>query len=100
MSNVAVEKVEDGILVIQPICARILLVDEEESIQSTLSTRLLQEGYSVYQARSGKEAVERVHSTRPDLILLDIGLPDMEGKERHTEFARVGGRPDHRYLGS
>jgi two-component system, OmpR family, KDP operon response regulator KdpE len=81
MSNVAVEKVEDGILVIQPICARILLVDEEESIQSTLSTRLLQEGYSVYQARSGKEAVERVHSTRPDLILLDIGLPDMEGKD-------------------
>ena len=39
MSNVAVEKVEDGILVIQPICARILLVDEEESIQRTLSTR-------------------------------------------------------------
>ena len=81
MSNVAVEKIEEGALVTQPICARILLVDEEESIQSTLSTILLREGYSVYQARSGKEAVERVHSTRPDLILLEVGLPDMEGKD-------------------
>jgi two-component system, OmpR family, KDP operon response regulator KdpE len=80
MSNVAVEKF-DGALVTQPICARILLVDEDESIQSALGTRLLQEGYSVYQARTGQEAVERVHSTRPDLILIDVGLPDMEGKD-------------------
>ncbi len=71
----------NGALVNQPLCPRILLVDEEESTQSTLSPILLQEGYSVYQARSGKEAVERVYSTRPDLILLDVGLPDMEGTE-------------------
>ena len=73
MPNFALEKIENGALVTQPTCPRILLVDEEESIQSTLSTILLQEGYSVYQARNGKDAVERARSTRPDLIL-DVRL--------------------------
>jgi two-component system, OmpR family, KDP operon response regulator KdpE len=60
---------------------RVLLVDDEESIQQTLSTVLPLEGYTVYQVRSGKEALRKVQSVRPDLILLDLGLPDMDGKE-------------------
>src|ERR1700691_4824166 len=60
---------------------RVLLVDDEESIQQTLSVVLPTAGYTVYQVRSGKEALQRVQSVRPDLILLDLGLPDMDGKE-------------------
>jgi two-component system KDP operon response regulator KdpE len=60
---------------------RILLVDDEESIQKTLGAVLPGAGYSVYQIRSGTEALERVRAVRPDLILLDLGLPDMDGKE-------------------
>jgi two-component system KDP operon response regulator KdpE len=60
---------------------RILLVDDEESIQQTLSTVLPPAGYTVYQVRNGKEALRKVQSVRPDLILLDLGLPDMDGKE-------------------
>jgi two-component system KDP operon response regulator KdpE len=60
---------------------RILLVDDEESIQHTLSTVLPPAGYTVYQVRNGKEALRKVQSIRPDLILLDLGLPDIDGKD-------------------
>jgi two-component system, OmpR family, KDP operon response regulator KdpE len=60
---------------------RVLLVDDEESIQQTLSAVLPLAGYTVYQVRDGKDAVRRAPLVRPDLILLDLGLPDMDGKE-------------------
>ena len=60
---------------------RVLLVDDEQSIQQTLGVVLPAAGYTVYQIRSGKEALQTVQSVRPDLILLDLGLPDMDGKE-------------------
>ena len=60
---------------------RVLLVDDEESIQQTLTAVLPPAGYAVYQVRDGKEAVRRAPLVRPDLILLDLGLPDMDGKE-------------------
>ena len=60
---------------------RVLIVEDEESFQQTLSAVLPPAGYTVYQVRDGKEAVRRVLLVRPDLILLDLGLPDMEGKE-------------------
>src|ERR1700720_4461073 len=60
---------------------RVLLVDDEESIQQTLSAVLPLAGYTVYQVRDGKEAVRRAPLVRPDLILLDLGLPDMDGKQ-------------------
>ena len=60
---------------------RVLLVDDEESIQQTLGVVLPTAGYTVYQVRNGEEALRRVQSVRPDLILLDLGLPDMDGKE-------------------
>lgn len=60
---------------------RILLIDDEESIQQTLGAVLPVAGYTVYQAREGKEAVRRVPLVRPDLVLLDLGLPDMDGRD-------------------
>jgi len=58
---------------------RVLLVDDEESIQHTLSSDLPLAGYTVYQVRDEREALRRVQAVRPDLILLHIGLPDMDG---------------------
>ena len=52
---------------------RVLLVDDEESIQQTLGVVLPTAGYTVYQVRNGKEALRKVQSVRPDLILLDLG---------------------------
>ena len=60
---------------------RVLLVDDEKSIQQTLSAVLPPAGYTVYPVRNGEEALRGSQLIRPDLILLDLGLPDMDGKE-------------------
>lgn len=61
--------------------ARILLVDDENSIQDILSLTLQPAGYSVYPVATGAEALEKFKLARPELILLDLFLPDMDGKE-------------------
>jgi two-component system KDP operon response regulator KdpE len=61
--------------------ARVLVVDDEPAIQRFLRTALTAEGYSVYTADSGSEALSGVATHRPDLIILDLGLPDMDGSE-------------------
>ena len=60
---------------------RVLLVDDEKSIQQTLSAVLPPAGYTVYPVRNGEEALRGSQLIRPDLILLDLSLPDMDGKE-------------------
>ena len=61
--------------------ARILLVDDEVSIQRTVAPLLRARGYDVESATTGTDAL-RVQADRPaDLIVLDLGLPDLEGTE-------------------
>jgi two-component system, OmpR family, KDP operon response regulator KdpE len=60
---------------------RVLLVDNEESSLQALSLVLPPAGYAVYPVRNGKEALRKVQSIRPDLILLDFGLSDIDGKQ-------------------
>jgi two-component system, OmpR family, KDP operon response regulator KdpE len=60
---------------------RILVVDDEKSIRSFLKTSLSAHGYSVFEATRGKEALTDSVETHPDAIILDLGLPDMDGKE-------------------
>jgi DNA-binding response OmpR family regulator len=61
--------------------ATILLVDDEESVQKLLTYPLEREGYTVIQARTGEEALERFETDRPDLIVLDLMLPRVDGLE-------------------
>ncbi|MBC8413020.1 MAG: sigma-54-dependent Fis family transcriptional regulator [Nitrospira sp.] len=61
--------------------ATILVVDDEPSIVETLSGILEDEGYNVVTAASGEEAVERFVATAPDLVILDVWLPGMDGGE-------------------
>ena len=60
---------------------RILLIDDEVSIQDILSLTLKPAGYHLYPVGSGHEALQAFQSTRPELILLDLFLPDMDGKD-------------------
>jgi two-component system KDP operon response regulator KdpE len=60
---------------------RILLVDDEKSMQDILSVTLQPAGYSLYAVSTGAEALAKFQSARPELILLDLFLPDMDGKE-------------------
>jgi DNA-binding NtrC family response regulator len=61
--------------------ARILVVDDEYLIRWTLQQNLQREGYEVILAESGEEALEKVKEEAPDLALLDIKLPGMDGYE-------------------
>ena len=60
---------------------RILVVDDEPSIRKTVSTNLARHGYDVDTAETGYEALDRYSRRKPDLILLDLGLPDIDGLE-------------------
>ena len=59
---------------------RILIVDDEPQIQRFLKPALVAGGYAVAQAASGREALRQIDEFQPDAIVLDLGLPDMDGK--------------------
>jgi len=58
---------------------KILVVDDEEDIVKTLSFRLEASGYEVIAAYDGREALEKAKKEKPDLIILDLMLPRMDG---------------------
>jgi two-component system alkaline phosphatase synthesis response regulator PhoP len=60
---------------------KILVVDDDDDIIELLSYNLQKEGYSVESANSGKEGIEKAKSYHPDLILMDIMMPVMDGIE-------------------
>ncbi|MBM3553280.1 MAG: response regulator transcription factor [Alphaproteobacteria bacterium] len=61
--------------------ASVLVVDDEPQILRVLRPSLTASGYEVREAATGREALACVSDHAPDLIILDLGLPDMEGKE-------------------
>jgi two-component system, OmpR family, KDP operon response regulator KdpE len=69
----------DGVTMTRP--ARILLVDDEVPIQRAVAPLLRSRGYDVDVAGTGSDALDAMHAHAPDLIVLDLGLPDMEGME-------------------
>ena len=68
---------------------RILVVDDEPNILATLAPLLRTRGYEVSTAMTGRGAVEAVERENPDLVVLDLGLPDIDGVEV-TRLVRDG----------
>ncbi len=60
---------------------RILLVDDEERILNFLRSKLKSSGYDVLTARNGAEAIEQLQAQEPDLMVLDLIMPGMNGFE-------------------
>lgn len=60
---------------------RILVVDDEKAIRSFLRASLSSHGYNVFESATAQEALEKSVSAHPDAIILDLGLPDMDGLE-------------------
>ena len=60
---------------------KILIVDDEPPIRRLLRVGLTSEGFGVEEATNARDAIEHVKAERPDLILLDLGLPDMPGHD-------------------
>ncbi|HOW36536.1 MAG TPA: response regulator [Candidatus Omnitrophota bacterium] len=60
---------------------RILIVDDEEDVLKVLEKRLLDAGYAVLKAKNGKEAIAVTRREHPNLVLMDINMPEMGGSE-------------------
>lgn len=58
---------------------RVLVVDDERAIRTFLRTTLTAQGYTVYETASGEEALAMAGAVRPDVMVLDLGLPDCDG---------------------
>jgi len=61
--------------------SRILVVDDDPQIRRVLRTALVAQGYEAVDARNGEEAIERLREEKPDLIILDMNMPRMNGLE-------------------
>jgi len=71
----------------------ILLIDDEEEYLSLISPRIEKWGYSVASFLEGKKALEYLQSHKPDIMLLDLGLPDISGMkvllETKTKYPEI-----------
>ena len=68
---------------------RILLVDDEEDILEFVSYNLQREGFKVYCARNGVEAIEMAGKVKPDLVILDVMMPEMDGIAACEEIRKL-----------
>jgi two-component system KDP operon response regulator KdpE len=72
--------------------SRILIVDDEPQIRRFLSASLNSHEYTVIEAQTGNEAIRLCTTAQPDLVILDLGLPDIDGREvlsRIREWSQV-----------
>jgi two-component system KDP operon response regulator KdpE len=60
---------------------RLLVVDDEKAIRDFLKTALSSYGYSIFEAGTGREALDKAVEVHPDIVILDLGLPDIDGIE-------------------
>jgi two-component system, OmpR family, response regulator len=72
--------------------ARLLVVDDEPNIRELLSASLRYAGFDVVTASDGREAVQVAEQARPDLMLLDVMLPDMDGFAVASRLRAAGRR--------
>ena len=68
---------------------KILIVDDAQQVRRVLRTTLSAEGYTIFEAGTGEEALELIRTSIPDAILLDVNMPGMGGLEACREIRRV-----------
>lgn len=68
---------------------KILTVDDEMEICNILYDFFTPKGYEVIKAQSGKEAIEKVNAQKPDLVFLDIRMPEMDGLEVLKQIKKI-----------
>ncbi len=73
---------------------KILIVDDEEDVLLMLKTRLTAKGYFIITATNGKDALMLANSKHPDIIVLDILMPGMDGPEVATRLKECPGTRD------
>jgi len=67
---------------------RVLIIDDDPGVRDYLESLMSRQGYEVYAAAGGEEALQKLKESRPDLITLDVVLPGMDGLETLREFKK------------
>jgi len=78
--------------------ARVLVVDDDRNIRELVATALGYEGYAVDTAASGRDALDKVRAGRPDLVVLDVMLGDLDGFEVARRLVAEGRNPPVLFL--
>ncbi|HYM29686.1 MAG TPA: response regulator [Candidatus Cybelea sp.] len=71
----------------------VLVIDDEAAIRRLLRTGLTAEGYRVIEAETGASGIEAASRDKPDLVVLDLGLPDLDGSEVLRQIRRTSLMP-------
>jgi CheY-like chemotaxis protein len=77
---------------------KILIVDDEPAIRELLAAVLRDEGYSVIAVGTGTQALELLPRERPDLLMLDLMMPDIDGREVHRRMRELPELDDTRVI--
>lgn len=72
---------------------RILVVDDEKGLVKIIRLNLQQDGFEVVEANNGAEAMEKLRTSLPDLVLLDVMMPDFDGFSVLKMIREIGGTP-------
>ena len=72
---------------------KILVVDDERPISDIIKFNLTKEGYEVVTAFDGREALEQFEAEKPDLVILDLILPQLDGLEVSKEIRKTSHTP-------
>ena len=75
---------------------RILTIEDDQRIRTAVRFALEDEGWSVLEAETGEQALEHFNATVPDVVLVDIGLPGMDGFEVCRSLRRCTDNYGHR----
>jgi two-component system, OmpR family, response regulator MprA len=71
---------------------RILIVDDDRALRDALRRTLVLGGYDTLQAADGEDALAQVSAAAPDAVVLDVGLPDIDGLEVSRRLRAAGNR--------
>lgn len=71
--------------------AKILIVDDAEFLRMRISKMLAGEGFEVFEAENGARAVKQYQDIRPDVVLMDVTMPEMDGLAALKEIRRFDG---------
>lgn len=66
----------------------ILIAEDHRDVQQLIATRLTDQGFEILRACNGREAVEVARAAQPDLVLMDMNMPDVDGWEACCQFKR------------
>jgi len=72
---------------------RILVVDDEKGLVKLIRLNLEQDGFEVIEANNGAQAMEKLRVALPDLVLLDVMMPDMDGFQVLRMIREIGNTP-------